>query len=253
MKNYKNYIFDFYGTLVDIRTDEHKWEVWNQLTQLYNAFGCSYRPRQLKKVFHRFVKEAEETLAQTVDTHHVEVDLEAIFIRLLTAAPHKIQSENTPNDLVTFGQLVATMFRLLSREKLEAYANTLTTLQTLKEEKARLFILSNAQRAFTQPEIEATGCASLMEKIYISSDVQMKKPEPAFLDLVMEENGLLPEETVMVGNDLTTDIAIAHERGIDAVLLNTFFYPQEEIDTYRNKGWHFTVIKDISELLYRNQ
>ncbi|HFR3363316.1 TPA: HAD family hydrolase, partial [Streptococcus suis] len=27
MKSYKNYIFDFYGTLVDIRTDENKLEV----------------------------------------------------------------------------------------------------------------------------------------------------------------------------------------------------------------------------------
>ncbi|MFX3949994.1 HAD family hydrolase, partial [Streptococcus suis] len=33
MKSYKNYILDFYGTLVDIRTDENKLEVWNQLTQ----------------------------------------------------------------------------------------------------------------------------------------------------------------------------------------------------------------------------
>ncbi len=30
MKQYKNYIFDFYGTLVDIVTDENKLELWEK-------------------------------------------------------------------------------------------------------------------------------------------------------------------------------------------------------------------------------
>nr|QID26409.1 Haloacid dehalogenase hdy [Streptococcus suis] len=249
MKSYKNYIFDFYGTLVDIRTDENKLEDWNQLTQIYNAFGCSYRPRQLKNAYHRFVEEAERSLAETVSYQYVEIDLETIFIRLLTDAPNENQSTNKPTDLETFGQVAATIFRVLSREKLEAYENTLTSLQTLKDREVRLFILSNAQRIFTQPEIEITGCADLMEKIYISSDFKMKKPEPAFLQLVLEENNLDVEETVMVGNDLTSDIAIAHELGMDSILLNTFPYSQEEIDSYRRLGWNFEVVGDIAELL----
>lgn len=249
MKSYKNYIFDFYGTLVDIRTDENKLEVWNQLTQIYNAFGCSYLPRQLKNAYHRFVEEAEISLAETVSYQYVEIDLETIFIRLLTDAPNENQSTNKPTDLETFGQVVATIFRVLSREKLEAYENTLTSLQTLKDREARLFILSNAQRIFTQAEIEQTGCADLMEKIYISSDFKMKKPEPAFLQLVLEENNLDVNETVIIGNDLTTDIAIAQEFGMKAVLLNTFPYSQADIQGFRDMGWDFDVIDDIAELV----
>ncbi len=77
----------------------------------------------------------------------------------------------------------------------------------------------------------------------------MKKPEPYFLKMVLEDNELDPAETVIVGNDLTTDIAIAQELGMDSVLLNTFSYDQEEMEAYRNKGWHFLVIEDIVELL----
>lgn len=145
--------------------------------------------------------------------------------------------------------MVASIFRVLSRERLETYPNTLDTLSKLQDEGARFFILSNAQRAFTQAEIELTGCADFMEKIYISSDFQMKKPEPDFLKMVLEDNELDPAETVIVGNDLTTDIAIAQELGMDSVLLNTFSYDQEEMEAYRNKGWHFLVIEDIVELL----
>ena len=44
MKNraYKNYIFDFYGTLVDILTDEKYPVLWDTLGQLYQAYGAAY-------------------------------------------------------------------------------------------------------------------------------------------------------------------------------------------------------------------
>lgn len=248
MKKYKNYIFDFYGTLVDIVTDESKLALWEAMADVYNSFGCNYRPRQLRSAFQAIASE-EEQLLKGLGHQHVEIDLETVFVRLLTEAKYSRQTENKPADLQTFGQLAATVFRVLSREKLEAYETTLPSLQAIKEEGARLFILSNAQRIFTQAEIELTGCADLMEKIYISSDFKIKKPEPAFLRMVIEENGLKPEETVIVGNDLTSDIAIGQELGIDSILLNTFPYSVEEIEAYRNVGWHFTVIEDLAELI----
>ncbi|HFI0255566.1 TPA: HAD family hydrolase [Streptococcus suis] len=250
MKIYKNYIFDFYGTLVDIRTDENKLELWEYLADLYNSFGCTYRARQLKSCFETIASEEEINLIRTSPHEFVEIDLEKVFVRLLTDAKCTRQTLNTPKDLKTFGQMIANIFRILSREKLEAYPNTLSVLDTLQEKGSHLIILSNAQQVFTQAEIEQTGCADFMEKIYISSDYQMKKPEPAFLQMVMEQNNFNPEETLLVGNDLTTDIAIAQELGVDAVLLNTFSFGSQEIDAYRNKGWNFTVIEDIAELIY---
>ncbi|HFU4203696.1 TPA: HAD family hydrolase [Streptococcus suis] len=249
MKIYKNYIFDFYGTLVDIRTDENKLELWEYLADLYNSFGCTYRARQLKSCFETIASEEEINLIRTSPHEFVEIDLEKVFVRLLTDAKCTRQTLNTPKDLKTFGQMIANIFRILSREKLEAYPNTLSVLDTLQEKGSHLIILSNAQQVFTQAEIEQTGCADFMEKIYISSDYQMKKPEPAFLQMVMEQNNFNPEETLLVGNDLTTDIAIAQELGVDAVLLNTFSYGSQEIDAYRSKGWDFMVIEDIAELV----
>ena len=51
MKNraYKNYIFDFYGTLVDILTDEKDPALWDKLAQLYQAYGADYKGESLKK------------------------------------------------------------------------------------------------------------------------------------------------------------------------------------------------------------
>ena len=49
----------------------------------------------------------------------------------------------------------------------------------------------------------------------------MKKPEPAFLNRLMEEYNLDPLETVMIGNEVSSDMKIADACGIDGLLLNT--------------------------------
>ena len=108
-------------------------------------------------------------------------------------------------------------------------------------------MLSNAQKAFTMPEIELTGCADYLDKVYISSDYQIKKPQAEWLELVLEENQFNPEATVMVGNDFSTDMAIAQAVGIDGVLLNTFPYSAAEVNKL-NKC-KARVITDIEELL----
>ncbi|MGQ7409310.1 HAD family hydrolase [Streptococcus suis] len=249
MKRYKNYIFDFYGTLVDIVTDENKLELWEKLAAIYHSFGCTYGARQLRSAFQETASEAELDLIRISPYQYVEIDLEKVFIQLLTDEKYRRPTQMAPADLKTFGQIVATVFRVLSREKLEAYTNTLSTLARLKDEGARLFILSNAQRVFTQAEIEIMGCAAFMEQIYISSDYRIKKPEPEFLQGVLNENQLDPAETVFVGNDLTSDIAIAQALGLDGVLINTFPYSPDEIAAYQEKGWQFEIIEDISELV----
>lgn len=50
----------------------------------------------------------------------------------------------------------------------------------------------------------------------------------------------------MVGNDLTTDIAVAKAVGIDGILLNTFPYSRQELETSPIKSDR--VITDIEDL-----
>ena len=46
---------------------------------------------------------------------------------------------------------------------------------------------------------------------------------------MLEEYKLDPAETVMIGNDVSSDIRIADICGIDSVLLNTWHDTEEEI------------------------
>ena len=44
MKKVDNYIFDFYGTLVDIWTDEHEQRLWHEMAAYYSVYGRDYAP-----------------------------------------------------------------------------------------------------------------------------------------------------------------------------------------------------------------
>ncbi len=53
---YKNYIFDLYGTLVDINTDEESFEFWYKLSIFYSFKGAKYTPEDLKITYDSKVK-----------------------------------------------------------------------------------------------------------------------------------------------------------------------------------------------------
>ena len=45
---YHNFIFDLYGTLVDIHTNENKTSLWKRLALFYTFQGASYTGRELR-------------------------------------------------------------------------------------------------------------------------------------------------------------------------------------------------------------
>lgn len=50
---YQNYVFDFYGTLADIRTDEENPQLWEKMSEIYTALGAPYKAEELKSAFRR--------------------------------------------------------------------------------------------------------------------------------------------------------------------------------------------------------
>ena len=114
MKNraYKNYIFDFYGTLVDILTDEKDPVLWNTLGQLYQAYGAAYEGDALKKAYAKHVDQARKELIELKGVVYPEIDLAHIFNQLYV--DDRPQS-SCLHQLEDWGQLIAIVFRVLSR------------------------------------------------------------------------------------------------------------------------------------------
>ena len=52
---YKNYIFDLYGTLIDINTDEWNVQLWKKMQILYGYRGAIYTYRELQKEYGKLI------------------------------------------------------------------------------------------------------------------------------------------------------------------------------------------------------
>ena len=87
MKAYDNYIFDLYGTLVDIHTDEEKTELWEKLAQFYGYYGAVYTAEELKNAYACLTGQKEDALRQEMGS---DAAIEAADIVLMDDDPMKI-------------------------------------------------------------------------------------------------------------------------------------------------------------------
>ena len=76
---YSNYIFDLYGTLIDINTDESSNEFWYKLSLFYSFKGAVYIAEELKTTYENMVK---SKLQSYTNTKYPDTPLEPIFSEL---------------------------------------------------------------------------------------------------------------------------------------------------------------------------
>ena len=84
MKEIRNFIFDFYGTLVDIQTDENKPELWQKMAEMYSVYGADYSPEELKDAYQTACRQEETLMKKKTGMDLVEIDLSNVFLSLLT-------------------------------------------------------------------------------------------------------------------------------------------------------------------------
>lgn len=209
MKMYKNYLFDLYGTLVDVHTDEENPLLWQRMSILLAMEGVCYSAKALKDKYFRQVAALEKS-ARLERGAGAEIDIASVFSSFYA----DIAGED---DIVR----VAKMFRLFSLEKLKLFPGVIELLEKLRQEGKKIYLLSNAQALFTLPELRALDLLKYFDGIVISSCEGYKKPDTKFYTLALKRYGLKPEETVMVGNDDQADCWGAARAGLDSMYIFT--------------------------------
>ena len=233
---YRNYIFDFYGTLADIRTDEENPYLWQKMSEIYSAMGAPYGPEELASGFRRLEREEKERIG----TVHAEPDLSGVFAGLYR------EKGAACNETLT--KMTAVTFRALSREYIRAYDGVEEFLGELQERGRKVYLLSNAQTDFTRPEIEMLGLSKYFDGIFISSEQGCKKPSAVFFKRLLDTYGLDPKESIMIGNDESSDIAGARLAGMDSLYIHTAISPREygrEEATYRVMDGDFRKVRGL--------
>ena len=229
---YNDYIFDLYGTLIDVHTDEGAPEFWQKMSEWYAVFGADYDPYALGEKYRQTVAEEEQELGEATGAALPEIKLESVFLELLGEAPRRHDAK-LPDDMDAWARDTANVFRILSRDRLVPYDGAKELLEKLRKLGKRTFLLSNAQSVFTVPEIEICGLSGLFDGMWLSSDHGVKKPEPSFMEGLIAEYGIEKRGAVMIGNDPYADMGAAAACGVDGVWVNSDRRGEYEKEVFR--------------------
>lgn len=198
---YKNYIFDLYGTLIDIHTDEENEKLWDFMAELYAIYGADYTGGELKEAYLGMVDEEERRLrgkaekekkdaaknknaaldsARPLAARFPEIDLGRVFARLYLEAPRTHSAAARPlgeslKKLKKQSDEEALIARLLPSEWMVLMAGAFRTFSRDKFElyPGTLTVLD---------QLKAKGCG-----IYLLSNAQSLFTVPE-----LEMTGLLP-------------------------------------------------------------
>ena len=212
---YKNYVFDLYGTLVDIRTNEEKVYLWDKLTELFGFYGAIYTRSELKKRYCFYCTKFEQEMKQS--QKYPEIDLSKVIQCLFEEKG--IKAEDTTIDFVQ------KMMRIVSTKFIRLYDGVIEFLEELKARGKKVYLLSNAQSAFTRPELKYLDIEKYFDGILISSEEGCKKPGSDFYNTLINRYKLDVKESIMIGNDSVSDIRGSYEVGMDSLYIHTEISP----------------------------
>lgn len=229
---YKNLIFDLYGTLVSIKTDEDRCDVWDKLSLFYGYHGAAYTPTGLKRAYKKKLAAKNMKAGQSYEGYP-DMPVEPVLKELFS-------DKGVKDELEKLAEEAAQLLRICSTEYINLYPNVKKALRMLKKQGFGLYLLSNAQAAYTRKELKLLGIEKCFDGIYLSSDFGVRKPDPGFIGSLLEREKLKPDECLMIGNDMSTDIAGARRVGIDGLFVKTGMElgtPGDEKYTFSGNDW----------------
>ena len=224
---YTDLVFDLYGTLVDIHTEEDD-RVWEKTAFYFGFYGAHYTGPELKAAFQAAMRAREARAGQSYECFP-DLPFEETMADLFRA---KGVVENADS----LGINAAQLFRISSLDYIKLYPHALEALAKLRKAGYRLWLLSNAQAIFTAYELRLLGLGEQLDGIYLSSNYKCRKPDLRFYQALIDERHLDVSKTMMIGNDRQTDIAGAKAAGMATLYMHTDLTPRDQAEADKAKA-----------------
>ncbi|BBL69320.1 HAD family hydrolase [Methanoculleus chikugoensis] len=198
-------LFDCYGTLVDVLTDERDIETYRCLSRWLIYQGVRIAPEVLRDLYTCRVEEALERIGEP----HPEVRVEEIFADI--CAEHAVWRVDT----ALLGAESARAFRAASLRRLGVIKKSERLLDLFSGKKTG--IVSNGQRVFSEQEMRMLGLYDRLGFVIFSSDLGYQKPDPRIYAAALGRIGLSAPEVLFIGDNPENDVDAPRRLGMQAL------------------------------------
>ena len=216
MKEQQAYVFDAYGTLLDIHAASHQ-----------NSKLLGKNASRVSDLWRR--KQLEYTWLRSLMGIHVdfwEITKDALSYSL---EYFDIDHENS------FDELCA------SYPEISCYTEVPQLLKSMKNQGQKIAILSNGSPNMIHSAVNANNLEDLFDAILSVEDVGIFKPDRKVYSLVERKLGIVPEKTNFFSSN-AWDVAGASVFGFSVVWVNRFNQPAERLP-----GRPRLMVKNLSE------
>jgi putative hydrolase of the HAD superfamily len=201
----KAIFFDLYGTMIDIRTDEDDYMVYEMLSRYISYHSVSISAEELKRAYSERVKfylnkDREE---------YPEIDVYKIFFEIIHGYGKKRYSRRIISD-------ISMLFRSLTIRRFGVFDNLYDVLVSLLK-KYKIAIISDAQWVFAEPEMAILGLDRFFKTRILSSKFGFKKPDIRLFHHAMKKLGVTPGESIFIGDNPSKDLVGAKKAGMNFV------------------------------------
>lgn len=107
-----------------------------------------------------------------------------------------------------------------------------------------LYIITNGFEEIQSTKLASSGITGYFKGVVTSARAGCKKPEKGIFEFALRENGFSCSDSIMIGDNLLTDIAGARSASVDTVYYNPYSVPHEEEVTYE-----ITNLKELITIL----
>lgn len=132
----------------------------------------------------------------------------------------KVKSEESPAAFKDFSLQLSDVFLNFCSSKPGVVEGAHELMAYLKERGYRMHMTSNGFHEVQYKKLAACGLRDYFDTIILSEDAGVNKPFPLYFDYALKVSGAQRETTLMIGDNLQTDIMGALGYGIDAMLFN---------------------------------
>ena len=226
-KQYTHIFFDLDHTLWDFDANS-----FNAIQQMYHDFSLNLRGIPSPEKFVEVYKPINERMWALFHKNKISKDELSVkrfddTLKVFNVFDFELSTK------------IAQTYIAISPFQKQLMPNTIAILTYLKN-KYPLYIITNGFPEVQTTKMHQTGLAAFFEDIFISAEIGHQKPSTELFEIVLQRCNASPYTSIMIGDNMKTDIAGARESGLDQIYYNPLFKKRIDRVTYE--------INDLIEL-----